>query len=281
MKIRTLVATTLAVFAFVASAWANDPQTVISFSAASPDQSVLFATGTGFGWSPNVYLNGVKLQGVAVNPDGTALTASLPADLAAGSHLLIVTRKNKLPKGDEGNGNHTAAFVLTIGAIGPQGEPGAPGEPGTPGETGPMGPIGLTGPKGDKGDKGDPGPAGGGSNIVPWWPIVETVPNNSHPPVPGGLKSTCLADTSFQIHISPTCQIVKWEGRTYWVFSYIDNRNSFALVAYDSANNVVMNHEMGGSRYLVRIDVDYLTQNASFVGQVGQTVTRTWLSMRP
>lgn len=284
MKIRTLVATTLAVFAFVASAWANDPQTLISYSAASPDQSVLFATGTGFGSSPSVFLNGVKLTGVAVNPDGTALTASLPADIAAGSHLLVVTRKNKQPKGDEGNGNHTASFVLVIGAIGPQGEPGAAGEPGgqgPQGDPGPMGPMGLPGPKGDKGDKGDPGPAGGGSDIVPWWPIVKTVGANSHPPLPGGLKSTCLADTSFDIHISPTCQVIEWEGRTYWAFSYFDNRNSFALVAYDSANNVVLNQEMGGSRYLVRIDVDYLAQTASFVGQVGQTVGRTWLSMRP
>ena len=70
-------------------------------------------------------------------------------------------------------------------------------------------------------------------------------------------------------------------GWTYWAYSYLDNRDSMAIVAYDASNDVVLNVEQPGARYLVEIDIDYLAQTARFVGQVGENFTKTWLSLRP
>jgi hypothetical protein len=69
--------------------------------------------------------------------------AALPAGIAPGTYLLIVTRIGAPPGSD--------ALSLTLGTVGPPGPPGADGR---------QGPMGDPGPPGLQGPPGPPGPAG-------------------------------------------------------------------------------------------------------------------------
>ena len=247
----------------------HSPRTSIVSASMSLDQSTLFVDGAGFGAAPAVSLDGMALGGVHVNGAGTALTANMPA-LPAGSYLLVVQRNGKRQNGGDDDAR-VAAFVLSVGAVGLQGPKGDKGDAGQPGTQGPQG---IQGPPGPQGEQGPVGPAG--STITPWWPVVKRVPANSHPPIPAGLKSTCLADTGNAINFSPTCPTIEWRGLTYYAYSFIDNRVSLAIVAYDSANNVVMNVEHSGTRYIVEVKIDEFLQTAKFTGQIGQNFTLTW-----
>jgi hypothetical protein len=109
---------------------------------------------------------------------------------------------------------------------------------------------------------------------------IERVPANSSPPVPAGLKVTCLKDAD-QLQSSPTCPIVKYRGITTWAYSYIDNRVSMALVSYNRANQVIANVEMRGARYVVEARSDDRTQRVIFIGQAKQHVTAPWAALGP
>ena len=263
----------------------HHPRTTIVSAAVSADQSTLFVAGTGFGSAPVVTLDGMPVGGVSVNATGTALTALMPT-LTPGSYLLVVKEHAKRHDDDD-DGARVASFALTVGAVGPEGPTGPQGIQGAQGLQGPQGIPGPAGPQGAVGPQGPAGPAGSGGGTA--WPVVKIVSQNSHPPIPSGLKVTCLADTSPAINISSTCPVIEWNGKTYWAYSYLDNRNSLAIVAYDSSNNVLLNVEKPGTRYVVDIQLSptsltidshgNLVGNAAFIGQVGQTVSMTWQSL--
>jgi hypothetical protein len=109
-------------------------------------------------------------------------------------------------------------------------------------------------------------------------PTVQLVPTASAPPVPNGLKVTCLKDPN-TLEPSDTCPVVFWGAYTYWPLSYIDNRVSLCLVAYDAAKNVVGQWEMPGARYVVSAAVDEHTQKVTFVGQALKQVSIAWSTM--
>ena len=71
----------------------------------------------------------------------TSATASLPAMVEAGTHLVVLTRSD----------GQMAVFYLTTDAVGPQGSPGV---------AGPAGPAGRKGMPGLPGPQGLPGPEG-------------------------------------------------------------------------------------------------------------------------
>jgi hypothetical protein len=110
---------------------------------------------------------------------------------------------------------------------------------------------------------------------------VEYVPANSNPPVPAGLKVTCVKSADSGAAPSATCPIVKYQGITTWAYSYIDNRVSLALVSYDSSNNVIANVEKPGARYIFEAASSGRTETVLFVGQDKRYVTATWAELGP
>jgi hypothetical protein len=106
-------------------------------------------------------------------------------------------------------------------------------------------------------------------------PKIEYVPRNSNPPVPAGLKVTCLTDPD-QVQMSQTCPVVKYRGITTWAYSYLDNRVSMALVSYDKSNKVVANVEKRGARYVVKAISNLHNKTVMFVGQAKQSITVPW-----
>ena len=111
-------------------------------------------------------------------------------------------------------------------------------------------------------------------------PQVVTVASNSNPPVPAGLKVTCMVNGT-SLNPSPTCPVVKYMGITTWAYSFIDNRVSLALVSYDTHNNVVRNVTMNGTRYVWQIAVDRAAGTATFTGQSNTTVSASFVDLGP
>ena len=108
--------------------------------------------------------------------------------------------------------------------------------------------------------------------------IVLYVPANTAPPVPSGLKVTCLANPQ-TTQSSNTCPIVKYQGITTWAYSYYDNRNSLALVSYDEHNKVVRSVERPGTRYVFEAISSLPDQTVMFVGQALQSTTVPWSAL--
>jgi len=106
-------------------------------------------------------------------------------------------------------------------------------------------------------------------------PVVVAVAAGSSPPVPAGLKVTCM-DGANVFTSNGMCPVVKYKGLTTWAYSFVDNRMSFALVTYDANNNVVQNQTMDGSRYVWQITVDEVSRSATVWGQATTKVTAAW-----
>jgi hypothetical protein len=111
-------------------------------------------------------------------------------------------------------------------------------------------------------------------------PVVAMVPSNSNPPVPAGLKVACMVNGT-DLHGSPACPVVQYEGITTWSYSFMDNRVGMALVSYDAENNVVRNVELDGARYVWQITVDPKAKTVTATGQANQSVTAPWTDVGP
>lgn len=109
-------------------------------------------------------------------------------------------------------------------------------------------------------------------------PVVASVPASAPPPVPAGMKVTCLQGPDVLIS-SATCPVVRWGGYTYWAFSYLDNRVSLGIVAYDAAGNVAAQWEKPGARYVYGIAVDPAARTATFAGQANARITMPWAEL--
>ena len=107
---------------------------------------------------------------------------------------------------------------------------------------------------------------------------VVSVASTSNPTLPTGLKVSCLVDPN-QTTAASSCPVLTYKGLTFWVYSFIDNRNSFAIVAYNSANQIVQQWEKTGVRYLYSIQLDLYANTATFIGQSNQSVSMTWAEM--
>jgi len=106
-------------------------------------------------------------------------------------------------------------------------------------------------------------------------PTIALVPANSPPPVPSGMKVTCLTGPD-SLQSSPTCPVIQYGGNTTWAFSFIDNRVSYGIVTYDAANNVVKNVTRDGARYVYKMTVDPSAQTVSVWGQANAKVDVAW-----
>jgi hypothetical protein len=149
----------------------DDRPSIVS-SVLSADQQIIFVSGSNFGSRPTVKVGDFVLGGVQVSPDGTSLTALMPA-VPPGTYRLMVARGDDSSRpesgsraagsasatdtsrrsgsdddDDEFDDDSTSVSLVAVGAIGPrgpQGEIGARGEQGPQGLTGPPGPPGPTG----------------------------------------------------------------------------------------------------------------------------------------
>jgi hypothetical protein len=111
-------------------------------------------------------------------------------------------------------------------------------------------------------------------------PLIETVNVSTHPPIPDGLKEVFMGDPE-SLETITTTNVIKFNGLTYWAYSYLDNRNSLAIVAYDSSNNIVNQWEKSGARYLWKITVDSDNETITFHGQASHTVFMNWSDLVP
>lgn len=109
---------------------------------------------------------------------------------------------------------------------------------------------------------------------------VKYVPFNSNPPLPAGLKVTCL-QTPDSGAASKTCPVVTYKGITTWAYSYQDNRVSMALVSYDSSNKVIANVEKRGARYVFEALPSLRTQTVIYFGQAKQYFMVPWSELGP
>ena len=75
--------------------------------------------------------------------------------------------------------------------------------------------------------------------------------------------------------------VLRWNGWTYWAFSYIDNRNSYNICAYDEFGTLRWSVERAGARYLNLISIAPGAQTVTFVGQDSYSVTMTYAELAP
>ncbi|NVO11907.1 MAG: hypothetical protein HXX16_18260, partial [Bacteroidales bacterium] len=109
-------------------------------------------------------------------------------------------------------------------------------------------------------------------------PVVETRPSTSAPSIPAGMKCACMVDQQ-STAINPNCPVIVYKGKTFWAFSYIDNRMSMGIVAYDASGKVCTTWEKPGARYVYKITVDNTAKTVTFWGQANQSVTMTWAEL--
>jgi hypothetical protein len=109
---------------------------------------------------------------------------------------------------------------------------------------------------------------------------VVFVPAKSAPPVPGGMKVTCLKGPNV-LQSSKTCPVVKYRGITTWAYSFINNQTAMALVSYDAQNKVVRNVTKQGLRYVWNMIPSPRTKTVEIFGQSNQRVEVPWDELGP
>jgi hypothetical protein len=96
--------------------------------------------------------------------------------------------------------------------------------------------------------------------------------------IPFGLKMTVLADPD-KLDPASKCPVVIYGDHIFWPFSYIDNRNSFCIIAVHQDGTMCNSYELPGSRYIWSIVVDDANQKVNFIGQSRQTVSLSYNDM--
>ena len=109
---------------------------------------------------------------------------------------------------------------------------------------------------------------------------VVFVPANSAPPVPGGMKVTCLKGPNV-LQSSKLCPVVKYLGITTWAYSFINNQTAMALVSYDAQNKVVRNVTKQGVRYVWNMISSPRSKTVEIFGQSNQRVEVPWAELGP
>jgi hypothetical protein len=92
------------------------------------------------------------------------------------------------------------------------------------------------------------------------------------------MKKTCTPNPNTGAQ-APACPIVNYLNMTFWAFSYLDNRVSMGIVAYDANGNVLKQWEKPGARYVYAITVDPVAHTVTFRGQSDAAVTMSWNEM--
>lgn len=107
-------------------------------------------------------------------------------------------------------------------------------------------------------------------------PQIKYEPANSNPPIPAGLKVTCVSAPTDGAPPSKTCPVIYYNGYKTWIYSFTDNRVAVAIVSYDASGAVAQNITRDGFRYVF----DALSSDASksivLLGQAKQYIQINW-----
>lgn len=118
------------------------------------------------------------------------------------------------------------------------------------------------------------------AQAVPSTPQVKFDPVAEAPSVPAGLQTACInAPSDSGAPASKTCPVIYYGAYKTWIFSYADNRNSFALVTFDGTGRIVRNVEAGGARYIFDVFSDDRGQKLTLVGQSKNSVVINWADL--
>ncbi len=114
------------------------------------------------------------------------------------------------------------------------------------------------------------------AQAVPNTPQVRFVPVAEAPPPPAGLQVACINAPVDGAPSSKTCPVIAYGAGTTWIFSYDDNRYSFAVVTYDATGKVLRNAEAPGGRYVFDVFSDDHGQKLTLVGQSKRSAVVNW-----
>jgi hypothetical protein len=96
------------------------------------------------------------------------------------------------------------------------------------------------------------------------------------PPIPAGLKVACVKVPDDGYQASKTCPVIYYGDTITWIYSFVDNRASFALVTYDGNGRILQNVTHDGARYAFDAISDDRGQKITIVGQAKQFITINW-----
>jgi len=106
-------------------------------------------------------------------------------------------------------------------------------------------------------------------------PKIKYEPASTAPAAPEGLKVFC-ARTPDDLSGSKTCPVIYYGGYTTWIYSFIDNRVSLALVSYDAKGAIVQNVTRDGARYIFDVMSSDANKSLILLGQAKQYVMINW-----
>lgn len=104
-------------------------------------------------------------------------------------------------------------------------------------------------------------------------PKVVFIPTSKAPQLPQGLQLGCVKASNNGAPTSDTCPVVQYQGVNTWIFSYNDNRMSFALASYHESGKLLRAVEKPGARYIFDALPSERSGLVVLVGQAQQTVT--------
>ena len=104
------------------------------------------------------------------------------------------------------------------------------------------------------------------------------LPDASTPTYPHHLKITCMLPD--ETDMSEECPTIRWNGITYWIYSYSNNSIAMAIVARDESDEIITRIiEKNGARYLNNASVDYDAETITLTGQSQDTITFPWTEL--
>lgn len=114
------------------------------------------------------------------------------------------------------------------------------------------------------------------AQAVPHTPQVKFDPVAEAPSIPDGLQTACISAPVDGAPSSKTCPVIYYGSTKTWIFSYADNRTSFAVVTFDNTGKVLRNAEAPGARYIFDVFSDDRGQKLTLVGQAKGSVVINW-----
>ena len=117
------------------------------------------------------------------------------------------------------------------------------------------------------------------AQAVPSTPQVKFDPVAEAPSIPAGLQTACINAPTDGAPASKTCPVIYYGPYKTWIFSYADNRTSFALVTFDATGRIVRNLEANGARYIFDVFSDDRGQKLTLVGQSKNSVVINWADL--
>jgi len=114
------------------------------------------------------------------------------------------------------------------------------------------------------------------AQAVPHTPQIKYVPIAEAPAVPPELQVVCVKAPDDGAEMSKTCPVIYYGGYKTWIYSFADNRTSFALVSYDNTGKVVQNITRDGARYVFDALSDDKGRKITIVGQAKNYVMINW-----